>query len=159
MASAPASASTSSARSITSTGVCMAAPSNSATSGGAFLFALGSKSPDEVVLYSTGELPTASSIFLQGNQSVPAGLPYGDGIRCIGGRILRLGVKTASSGIASYPASGDPSITARSAALGQPISPGSTRFYQTWYEDPDLAFCPSPPGDRWNVTNAVRIVW
>jgi hypothetical protein len=68
-------------------------------------------------------------------------------------------LKHASAGGVSAPEPGDPSITAQSAALGDPIAPGSTRYYQTYYRDPNLAFCPSPQGDAWNVTNGVRVVW
>ena len=47
----------------------------------------------------------------------------------------------------------DPSITARSAALGDPIAPGDTRFYQVYYRDAAGAFCPP---ETFNATNGVR---
>jgi hypothetical protein len=50
-------------------------------------------------------------------------------------------------------------ISARSAALGDPLLPGSVRSYQAWYRDPNLAFCGPPSGDAWNLSSAVRIVW
>jgi hypothetical protein len=68
-------------------------------------------------------------------------------------------VKNASGGIVSAPGAGDPSITARSAALGDPIAPGSAREYQVYYRDPNLAFCPAPQGNSWNVSQAVGITW
>jgi hypothetical protein len=132
---------------------------NSASTGGALLTASGSTSPDAVVLSASDMLPTVTHIYLQGNQVLPAGTVFGDGVRCVGGQLLRLAVKTASGGASQFPAGGDPSITARSAALGDPIAPGSSRWYQTYYRDPNLAFCPAPPGDSWNVTNGVRVVW
>jgi hypothetical protein len=70
-----------------------------------------------------------------------------------------LGVKNASNGIVGYPSNGDLPITARSAAMGDPIVPGTTRFYQVYYRDSDPNFCPAPTGGRFNVTNGVRIVW
>ena len=38
-------------------------------------------------------------------------------------------------------AAGDPSISARSALLGDPIVAGSMRGYQAWYRNADPAFC------------------
>jgi hypothetical protein len=52
---------------------------------------------------------------------------------------------------------GDPSISQRSAALGDPLAPGSARVYQVVYRDPDPLFCMQ--GANWNVTSAVRVVW
>ena len=132
---------------------------NSASTGGAHLSASGATSPDSVVLLATHELPTALSIFLQGNALVAGGVGFGDGVRCIGGSLKRLAVRNASAGTVSYPQAGDPSISAQSAALGDPIAPGSTRWYQTYYRDPNLAFCPFPQGNSWNVTNGVEIGW
>jgi len=68
-------------------------------------------------------------------------------------------VKSASGGAASAPGPGDPSISARSAALGDPISAGSQRFYQVYYRDPDAAFCPTPVGNGWNVTSGAIVNW
>lgn len=126
---------------------------------GATLKAMGRTIPDGVVLTATQMLPTVLDIFLQGDVQVTSGAPFGDGVRCVGGQLLRLGIKSADAGIAQYPEVGDLTITARAAALGSPISPGATRSYQTYYRDPNLAFCPSPAGSSWNVTNGVQISW
>jgi probable HAF family extracellular repeat protein len=127
--------------------------------GGALLSASGTSSPDAVVLTTAGELPSALSIFLQGDAQVSAGVAFGDGIRCTGGHLLRLAAKHAVAGSAQYPQSGDPSITARSAALGFAIPSGATRYYQTYYRDPNATFCPPPAGGTFNVTNGIAIVW
>jgi len=126
---------------------------------GAHLQALGSTSPDHMLLTATHMLPSASSVFLQGNAVSTSGVPFGDGVRCASGQLLRLGVKTAAMGMAQYPGANDLSITARSAALGARITPGSSRTYQTYYRDPNPTFCPAPQGNTWNITNAVTIVW
>lgn len=131
---------------------------NSAATGGALLHSSGSTSPDTVVLHSSGELPSSLSIFLQGDSTIAA-VSFGDGKRCAGGTLKRLFVKSAVGGLVSAPTPGDPAITAQSANLGDPITPGMSRYYQTYYRDPDPSFCPPPQGDNWNVTNAVRIVW
>lgn len=126
---------------------------------GARLFALGAISPDTVALYSTSMPATALTVFLQGSQSVSTGLTFGDGVRCVSGTLVRLGVQSAAGGVAAYPGPADPSITLRSAARGDPIAPGTVRNYQGWYRDGDPAFCASPQGGDGNVTNAVRITW
>ena len=132
---------------------------NSAATGGAVLTASGTTSPDTLVLTSSGELPTALSIFLQGDQQLALPVVFGDGLRCVGGNLKRLYVKNAVGGVVSAPTGGDPSITAQSAALGDPFGPGAVRFYQVYYRDPDHAFCPAPPGNSWNVSNGLAVAW
>jgi hypothetical protein len=80
-------------------------------------------------------------------------------LRCVGGTLKRLYVKAASAGSVSAPQPGDPSITARSAQLGDPIAPGSSRHYQVYYRDPGLAFCTPPQGNGFNIGNALEVVW
>ena len=101
-------------------------------------------------------LPTALSIFLQGDASI-APAPFGDGLRCVGGTLKRLYARNAAGGAASAPSAGEPSITEQSAILGDPIAPGSVRHYQVYYRDPELAFCAG--GGSFNATNGVSIAW
>jgi hypothetical protein len=117
----------------------------------------GSVDPDRLVLSTTGELATAPTIFFQGSFVLGASATFGDGVRCIGGALKRLGVKTAAAGAASYPGLGDPSISARSAALGDPIQPGTYRYYQACYRDAHPAFCNPQP--TFNASNAVMVRW
>ena len=132
---------------------------NSAATGGAQLTATGSVSPDTVVFQSAGELPTALSIFLQGNAVNLNGVVFGDGVRCAAGSLKRLYVKNAVGGTATAPVAGDPSVTTQSANLGDPITPGQSRWYQVYYRDPNLTFCPAPPGDSFNISSGLLIVW
>ena len=131
---------------------------NSAGTGGALLTTTGDHAPDTLVLTVWGELPGALSVFLQGDL-VHAPAAFGDGLLCAGGTLLRLYVRNAQAGSASAPGPGDPSITARSAALGDPIAPGSTRWYQVHYRDPDPGFCPAPQGATWNASHALGMLW
>ena len=132
---------------------------NSAATGGAHLSGSGTTAPDTVVLTSTGELPTVLTIALQGDALVAVPVVFGDGLRCAAGNLKRLYSQNAVGGSVTVPGPGDPSVSAQSAALGDPIAPGTTRWYQFYYRDPVLGFCPSPPGNSWNVTNAVAITW
>lgn len=126
---------------------------------GARLTSSGTTSPDTVVLSGSSMLPTALCVFFQGTQQLAAGATFGDGVRCASGTLKRLGVKSCVEGAAYYPGSGDLSITRRSAALGDPIPSGGTRYYQVYYRDPNPAFCAAPLGSTWNVTNGVVVTW
>jgi len=124
------------------------------------LFASGTPHPDTVVLTADGMPHSVLCLFLQGNALLSSGALFGDGVRCVGGAIKRLGSKTTSTaGIASYPTAGDTRIATRSAALGDPIPSGATRWYQTWYRDPSPGYCPPPQGSTFNISAGVAIGW
>jgi hypothetical protein len=133
---------------------------NSASTGGAVLSSAGqaSLSADTLSLTSSGELPSSFSIPSQGTATILP-LVFGDGVRCVGGALKRLYKHNASGGVLTVPQAGDLTISARSAALGDVITPGSTRYYYTYYRDPSPTFCTSPPGNTWNVTNSLAIQW
>lgn len=134
---------------------------NSVNASGASLASAGvaSVSDDSLTLLAAGAPATALSIFLQGDAAVRAGAPFGDGVRCAGGSLKRFASGNASRGIVSYPQPGDPSISERSALLGDPLGAGTTRYYQTYYRDPAASFCPPPAGNSWNVTNGLVVTW
>jgi hypothetical protein len=133
---------------------------NSAGTGGALLTSSGapSLSADTLQCHSSGELASALSSLLQGDVPI-APLDFGDGLRCAGGNLKRLYVKSAAGGAVTAPDSGDPSISAQSTALGAPIPLGATRIYQVYYRDPSASFCPDPPGSTFNATYAIAVVW
>ncbi|HEV8114044.1 MAG TPA: hypothetical protein VGR31_14830 [Planctomycetota bacterium] len=133
---------------------------NSSTTGGALLTMTGTPSlgGDTVQFTCAGERPTALSVVLQGTVQISA-VNYGDGLRCIAGSIKRLYIKNAVAGTVIAPQGVDPTVSARSAALGNTIPVGSSRFYQVYYRDPIPTFCPNPPGGTFNVSNAIRIDW
>jgi hypothetical protein len=111
-----------------------------------------------LVLTSSGELPSSLSIFLQGSTLIIP-VRFGDGVRCFGGTLKRLYATNAVAGSATAPPSGALSVSARSAALGDPLSPGTVRFLQTYYRDPVQSFCPSPLGNNYNISSAVAVNW
>jgi hypothetical protein len=130
---------------------------NSAGTGGARLTMSGiaGLSADTVRFTSSGELPSALSILLQGSTAI-APVQFGDGLRCAGGVLKRLYAKNASAGVVIAPQGGDLSVSARSASLGDPIAQGATRNYQMYYRDANAGFC---PGGTFNASNAVAVVW
>jgi len=135
---------------------------NSSMNGGALLSATGGSylSSDSLVFVALGERPTALSIVLQGNALIPSGVVYGQGVRCAGGALKRLYTKTASGGIVEAPdfGAGDPSVSAQSAAKGDPISAGQSRWYLVYYRDPVvLGGCPS--SSTFNATQTGEVLW
>jgi hypothetical protein len=133
---------------------------NSAMTGGARMDSSGDASlaHDTLVLTISGEMPSVFGIVFQGDVQVSP-TDFGDGLRCAGGLPERLYVKNSGSGTFSVPQSGDLSLSARSAALGDVIHPGQVRTYQAYYRDADLSFCAPPLGGSWNVSSAMRIGW
>jgi hypothetical protein len=122
---------------------------SSVNANGALLNATGSASiaNDTLVLHGSG-MPNSSCLYFQGTTQISA--QFGDGLRCAGGSVIRLGTKTNVSGASQYPAAGDPSVSVRGAVT----SPG-VRNYQVWYRNA-AAFCtPS----TFNLSNGVSITW
>jgi hypothetical protein len=113
---------------------------------------------DSLQFSTSGETPTATSILLAGSASIGSGAAFGQGVRCVGGMLLRLYAVVASSGAIIVPTGTAPSVSARHAALGDPLIAGSVRFYMAYYRDPHvLGGC--SPGSTFNATNAVGLQW
>lgn len=120
---------------------------------------LASTSADTLVLTVAGTTPSAACLFFQGNALEVAPFALGDGARCVGGGLVRLYTRQASGGTVSVPAPGDPSVSTRSAAGGDPIAAGSTRYVQAYYRDVSATFCPAPIGGTANVSSGLALTW
>jgi hypothetical protein len=139
---------------------------NSASTGGAILSASGGTylSSDSLTFTTSGEIPTAMSVLLQGTAVLPSGEVFGRGVRCAGGVIRKLFVKTASGGSITVPdfGGGDPSVSTRSASQGDVIQPGQSRWYLVRYRDPNAA-CPASfsaiPVHTSNATQTGQVSW
>jgi hypothetical protein len=113
-----------------------------------------------LVFTTSGEKPTATSILMQGTLLAANGLVFGQGVRCVGGTLKRLYTKVASGGSITAPnfGAGDPTVSARSAALGDVIASGQSRFYLVYYRDPVvLGGCPAT--SSYNATQTSRVIW
>ena len=136
---------------------------NSSSTGGAGLAASGTAyiSMDTLVFTTAGERQSALSIVMQGNGTVPGGVVYGQGVRCLGGTIIRrLFIKHAISGAITAPdfGAGDPTVSARSAAKGDVIQAGQSRWYLVYYRDPTvLGSCPA--SRTFNATQTGQVTW
>jgi hypothetical protein len=122
-----------------------ASGANLSTSGAASI------ASDTLVLNGTG-MPNGSALYFQGTAQTGggAGTAFGDGLRCAGGSVIRLGTKTNVGGSSSFPSGADPLIHVKGADTA-----GNVRDYQCWYRNA-AAFCtPS----TFNLTNGVEITW
>lgn len=125
---------------------------HSGNANGALLDADGVVGQDDVSLRADGMPGTSSCIYLQGDAATD--VVFGDGVRCAGGNLLRLRVRSNTAGASAFP---DASDTVTLSQHGG-VAPGSglTRWYQTYYRNATASFCPPA---TFNVTNGVRIDW
>jgi hypothetical protein len=122
---------------------------------GAVLSASGTASvaSDSILLTAVGMPPSTSVLFFQGTiqQNGGAGAVFGDGLRCAGGTVVRLGSKTVTGGTASYPGIGNASVSVK----GQIPAGGGTRQYQAWFRN-QAPFCTAAV---FNLSNGLTIPW
>ncbi|MFN0008231.1 MAG: TolB family protein [Planctomycetota bacterium] len=135
---------------------------NSAATGGAILTAAGGAylSSDTLVFTTSGERPTSLSIMAQWNGFDATGVVFGQGVRCTSGTFKRLYSKSASGGSITVPdfGAGELSVSARSAALGDVLVAGASRWHFVFYRDPNvLGGC--PPLGTFNATQTGQVIW
>ena len=108
-----------------------------------------SVSLDSLVLSSTGLVSGQPGLYFQGNNAINGGLgnPFGDGLRCAGGGVIRLQVGFADAGGAS--------ATTANLVLKGGVIAGDTKRYQLWYRDP----LTTPCGSSFNLSNGVEMVF
>lgn len=123
----------------------LGAPGNLVGAGSASL------SGDSFALYGSS-LPNGGALYFQGTTRVNggAGGPFGDGLLCVGGSLVRLAVKFSANNWSQYPDVGDPTLS----SAGFVTAPG-TRDYQVWYRDADT-FCTAA---TYNLTNGLEVLW
>ncbi len=114
---------------------------------------LASLAADTFKLIGTG-MPDAAALYYQGTSMLGGGngIVFGDGLRCVGGTILRLGTKVNAGGTSQYPEAGDLPISVR----GMVPPGGGPRLYQCWYRNADPGFC-TP--NTFNLSNGVEVTW
>ena len=93
--------------------------------------------------------PGQPALLFAGLNAVNGGLgvPFGDGLRCVGGGVLRLGVRTPDRAGAATGGAG------RAARGG--FEAGDRRRLQVWYRDPVGIPC----GSRFNLTPGRELVF
>ncbi|MDP6764391.1 MAG: lectin-like protein [Planctomycetota bacterium] len=121
------------------------------TGAGAVLAGMGSQDAvaDDLQFVLSQALPGQPALLFSGMNSVNggSGVLFGDGLRCAGGSVKRLGVRVPDgSGAAEW----GPGL----APMGQ-WGPGDVRYFQGWYRDPQG----SPCGANFNLSNGVEVVF
>ncbi len=102
---------------------------------------------DDGLVFQASGLPSGQPALLFGAQNElagGAGASFGDGLRCAGGAVKRLGITSAdAAGVASW---GSGLIASGGWAAGD------TSHFQAWYRDP-AEFC----GSNFNLSNGVEV--
>jgi hypothetical protein len=118
---------------------------------GGMLRSTGSTSVGTGDLVLTGDQLIANQpgLYFQGNNAINSGNgnPFGDGLRCAGGGVIRLQVRFASS-------SGSSQTSVNIPATGG-IAAGDTKRFQLWYRDPNTSQC----GASFNLSNGLEITF
>jgi hypothetical protein len=124
---------------------------NSAGAGGEIgAFGSDSVSSDDLVVSAAGLIPGQPALLFSGDNAVNGGngILFGDGLRCAGGNVVRLGVKVPD---ANGDATWGPGLVATS---GGAWVGGNVRRLQGWYRDPA-----GPCGSAFNLTNGLEVTW
>jgi len=101
----------------------------------------------EFALWTYG-LPAGPGLYFQGDNMTNSGngVPFGDGLRCAGGNVIRIEIRLSTSGL---------SRTTVPIAITGEVSAGDTKHYQLWYRDP----VGSPCGTGFNLSNGYKVLW
>lgn len=94
-------------------------------------------------------VPSQPGLFFQGDNAINSGggKPFGDGLRCAGGAVIRLEVLFGA-------ADGTGSTSINVGSKGG-CAAGDTKRYQLWSRDPIT----SPCGANYNLSNGLEINW
>jgi hypothetical protein len=126
---------------------------NSIHASGAHLAASGVAriSSDSFRLSGSG-MPNSSALYFQGTvqQNGGLGVVFGDGLRCAGGTVVRLGTKANQAGASRYPDTGDQPVSVRGL-----VTSAGTRTYQIWYRNA-AAYCTA---STFNLSNGLQATW
>ena len=122
---------------------------NSTGTGGTLTaYGSASLSADDLSFTASSLIPTQPVLLFVGNNAVNsgAGNPFGDGLRCAGGGVRRLGVKFCdATGTASW----GPGLSASGA-----WSAGDVQRFQGWYRDAG-----GPCGSTFNLTQGIELTF
>ncbi|MFT4542327.1 MAG: hypothetical protein ACI835_004795 [Planctomycetota bacterium] len=128
--------------------VCQAA-SNSAGGGAQIDFSGGTSVNANVFsLHASGAAPSQPGLFFYGSAVTAA--PFGDGFRCVGGQVFRLGPPSTSDANGELSRTVDMNAAPSASGPGQ-ISSGSSWTFQLWYRDPAAG------GSGFNLSSAIQV--
>jgi hypothetical protein len=123
----------------------------SSSGAGAVLSAVGSASVsvDDMVCEAAGAIPSQPALLFGADNALNNGngVPFGDGLRCAGGNVIRFGVMLPD---AAGGASWGPGLGATG---GWGV--GDVRRFQVWYRDPSGGPC----GSGFNLSNGLEVTF
>ena len=109
---------------------------------------------DTLVLATTHLEPNNAGLYFQADNDLSPGSIWGDGLRCAGGNLKRLGVRFADAGGYSDTSGFSYTISAKAGN----ISAGDTKYYQCWYRTTQNPPCGNGVND-FNTSNGYAITW
>lgn len=112
-------------------------------------FGSNSVGSDDLMISARQLLPSQPALLFAGTEQINGGngIPFGDGLRCAGTNVVRLGVKTPdAAGVATW----GPGL----GTLGNWGS-GDVRRFQAWYRNPQGSPCSS----GFNLSNGLEVVF
>ncbi len=114
-----------------------------------------SVSADTLVLSATGLDPNNSGLYFQADNDLSPGTVWGDGLRCAGGQLKRLGVRFSDASGASDTSAWATPISVKAGN----VNAGDTKRYQLWYRDTSGGQPCGVGVNDFNASNGYEIVW
>ena len=99
------------------------------------------------ILFRGKNLPPGQAALLFAGSAPATGVPFGDGLRVVGGGLTRLGIRYVAS-------HGGVEWGAEVLGLGG-WSSGETAYFQIWYRDP----VGGPCGSAFNLSSGLRVIF
>ena len=109
---------------------------------------------DTLVLVTTGLEPNNAGLYFQADSDLSPGIVWGDGLRCAGGNLKRLGVRFSDTNGYSDTSGLPQSISAKTGN----VNVGDTKYYQCWYRTTINPPCGSGVND-FNASNGYAVTW
>jgi hypothetical protein len=129
-------------------GTCDAGCAGSAGEGASlWTYGTGSVAADDQLFLAHDLLPGQPALLFVGNQLLANGdgVPFGDGLRCVGQQVVRLGVR--------FPDGIGDAVWGPGLGATGGWGAGDVRYFQSWFRDPGGAPC----GSGFNLSDAVLI--
>lgn len=129
-----------------SSGYCTSLPNSTGKSASIGAQGDASRQLNNLVISAVGLPDTANSMLVSGTSAVDPGTPFGNGLLCVGGTLIRHGIHVANGGVIL-----DAQDMQSPEYIG--VQPGDTRYYQVIYRDPPAG------GALFNTTDAVAVTF
>lgn len=103
------------------------------------------------LIFTAAHMPIGTmAVLFQGTLPVTATTPFGDGLMCVSGTMMRMGTSVAPNGSLTWPLS-----TTHLSVTGAVPPAGGDRYYQTWFRDIGV-HCTAA---TFNLTSAEKVSW